>query len=184
MKRHFYINDDLDDLEAIENDLEASGVAMPQIHVLSDNDAGVETHHLHRVESILKLDVIHSTIIGFILGLVAASLVIGVAYFSGIPETITWVPPVFLAVVLLGFCTWEGGLMGIQKPSQEFLRFKGDLGEGKHVMFVDVSGEQEPILERIVNMHPGMHHAGTGHAAPWWFVFSRKQYERFIQWGP
>ena len=31
MKRFYYISDDLDDLEQIEHDLEAGGIARPQI---------------------------------------------------------------------------------------------------------------------------------------------------------
>ncbi|MFT7496839.1 MAG: hypothetical protein ACI9V8_001739, partial [Urechidicola sp.] len=35
MKRHYYISDDLDDLDRIEQELESSGVHKPQIHVFS-----------------------------------------------------------------------------------------------------------------------------------------------------
>jgi len=48
MKRHFYISDDLDDLDRIEVELEARGVHKPQIHVFSKDDTGVDAHdHLH-----------------------------------------------------------------------------------------------------------------------------------------
>ncbi|AGH46335.1 hypothetical protein C427_4230 [Paraglaciecola psychrophila 170] len=30
----------------------------------------------------------------------------------------------FLAVIVLGFCTWEGGLVGIQIPNYQFKRFQ------------------------------------------------------------
>ena len=33
--------DDLDDLEVVERDLEQAGITKPQIHVLSEDDAGV-----------------------------------------------------------------------------------------------------------------------------------------------
>jgi len=56
MKRHYYISDDLDDLEVVERDLEAAGVTTPQIHVLSEDDAGLDAHHLHKVEAVLKRD--------------------------------------------------------------------------------------------------------------------------------
>ena len=36
MLRHYYISDDLDDLEAVELELEGKGVSTPQIHVLSE----------------------------------------------------------------------------------------------------------------------------------------------------
>ena len=54
MKRYYYLSTDLDDLEIVERDLEAAGITTPQIHVLSLDDQGVEQHHLHNVEAVLK----------------------------------------------------------------------------------------------------------------------------------
>ena len=137
MKRHYFISDDLDDLEAVERDLEAAGVTTPQIHVLSEDDAGVESHHLHEVEAVLKKDVVHGTEMGAIVGVIGAAAVILLAWISGLTETYTWVPAIFLAIIVLGFCTWEGGLIGIQEPHVDFRRFQDDLHEGKHILFVD-----------------------------------------------
>ncbi len=36
MNRHYYISDNLDELERLEAELEASGIATEQIHVLSE----------------------------------------------------------------------------------------------------------------------------------------------------
>ena len=47
----------LDDLEVLEEQLEASGIATPQIHVLSRDEAEVHPHrHLHEVEYFMKTD--------------------------------------------------------------------------------------------------------------------------------
>ena len=56
MLRHYYVSDDLDELEIVERELEAEGFTEPQIHVLSLDDCHVEQHHLHEVESLLKQD--------------------------------------------------------------------------------------------------------------------------------
>ena len=79
MNRHYYISEDLNELEAVETELEESGLATAQIHVLSDDDAGLEQHHLHEVESVLKRDVVHSTEIGALVGVVLAALVLVLA---------------------------------------------------------------------------------------------------------
>jgi hypothetical protein len=105
MKRVFYISDDLDDLELVEYELELSGISTPQIHVLSDNDAEVSSHHLHPVRSVMRNDVIHSTEIGAVIGVCAAVLVILAAYISGVTETTGWIPFIMLAIVILGFIT-------------------------------------------------------------------------------
>jgi hypothetical protein len=54
MKRHYYIGDNLEDMASAERGLEAAGISTPQIHVLSNDDAGVELSHLHEVEAVLK----------------------------------------------------------------------------------------------------------------------------------
>lgn len=184
MKRHFFISSDLDDLEQVERDLEAAGVTTPQIHVLSEDDAGVKAHHLNDVEAVLRKDVVHGTERGAVIGVIGAALVLLLAWSTGIAETVTWVPPVFLAIIVLGFCTWEGGLIGIQEPHSDFQRFQSDLRDGKHVLFVDVWREQEDILRRVVRSHPGLVSAGEGPAAPGWFLGARNRFDRFMKTAP
>ena len=184
MKRHYYVSDDLDDLEIVERDLEAAGVTTPQIHVLSEDDAGVEEHHLHNVEAVLKKDVVHGTELGAVVGVVGGAAVILFAYLSGITETYTWVPPIFLAVIIVGFCTWEGGLIGIQEPHVDFQRFQDRLHEGKHILFVDVDPDQEQILHDVVSQHPRLQDAGEGASTPGWVIGAQKKWAKFVQVAP
>lgn len=184
MKRHYYISDDLDDLEVIENQLEASGVTTPQIHVLSEDDSGVEEHHLHQVEAVLKKDVVHGTELGAIVGAVAAAAILLITWWTGLAETYTWVPSIFLSVIILGFCTWEGGLIGIQEPHTDFRRFQDDLHAGKHILFVDVDPEQEEILSKVVAQHPRLQNAGEGESTPRLVVALQKKFTRFMQVAP
>ncbi len=93
MNRHYYISDNLDDLEAVENELEANGINTEQIHVLSEQVADVEEHHLHEVNSLMKQDVVHSGEIGAVVGLPLAALVLGGAYWLGWTESAAgWMP--------------------------------------------------------------------------------------------
>ena len=181
MKRHFYISDDLDDLEMIERQLEDAGVTTPQIHVLSEDDAGVKAHRLNDVEAVLRKDVVHGTERGAVVGIIAAAIILFTAWATGIATTITWVPPVFLAVIILGFCTWEGGFIGIQKPHSDFVRFQDTLRSGKHVLLVDVSLDQEHILQQVTGEHPKLTPAGEGHSAPGWFLGIRGMFEQIIK---
>lgn len=172
MRRHYFISDNLDDLEVFEEQLEAAGVATPQIHVLSRNDADVEHHHhLHEVQSFMKNDIVHLTMRGAVVGVCAFVLVIAVAYLAGWTESAAgWTPVIFLAVILLGFCTWEGGLLGIQKPNHNFKRFEQALRDGKHVFFVDLESRQEEILEKVLKSHPKVERAGTGVSTQHWLL--------------
>lgn len=184
MKRHFYIGSDLSDLEALERELQESGVSAPQLHVLSENDAAVESHHLHEVDSVLKRDVVHSGEVGFLVGVVAAIGVLFVAGLAGWPETYTWVPFLFLSIVLFGFCTWEGVFIGLQKPHQDFMRFAQKLRQGQHVFFVDVSSTQEQMLDGVMTHYPQLQVAGVGESAPDWIIHMRQQWQRFIHSAP
>lgn len=184
MKRHYYVSNDLDDLESLELELEKAGVDTEQIHVLSDNDAYLETHHLHAVDSISKKDVVRSGFIGLGIGVIGAAAILFLSYQFGVSESVTWAPALFLSVAFLGFCTWEGGLLGIQRTNKDFARFQNDLDNGKHVFFVDVKADQEHLLEEVISKHPRLDKAGLGDASPEWVVGAQKRFHRFMHWAP
>lgn len=178
MKRHYFISDDLDDLENIEEELERRGIYRPQIHVLSKDDTAVERHtHLHNIEAIFKQDVVHGTLVGAVLGLIAAALVITIGYLSKLPDTYTWMPFYFLAIVMFGFVTWSGGFYGIQTPHHDFRRFQKDLDEGKHVFIIDVEPAQEEVIRQMKYEHPHLSDAGTGNATPRWVVMGQQNFK-------
>ena len=184
MKRHYFVSDDLDDLAHTERELEGAGVSKPQIHVLSEDDAGVAIHHLHTVEAVLKKDVVHGTQLGALCGAIGAILVVGLAWATGFAETYTWVPAIFFAIIVLGFCTWEGGLIGIQQPHSQFRRFQELLKQGKHILLIDVEPQQEAALATIVNKHPGLRAAGEGNATPKWVIRSQQLWTNFVHAAP
>ncbi len=184
MRRHYFISDDLGDLGRVERELEAGGVTTPQIHVLSNDDAGVEAHQLHNVEAVLKKDVVKGTERGALFGVIAAAAVLVLAWFSGVTATYTWVPAIFLAVIVLGFCTWEGGLIGIQESHVDFKRFQQDLAAGKHVLFVDVDPGQESTLRAVARNHPMLRAAGQGESTPRMVVRFQDKWSRFMKLAP
>jgi hypothetical protein len=177
MQRHFFISDDLDDLERFEEQLEAGGVWRPQVHVLSAKVADATEHaHLNCVRSMMRSDIIHSTTRGALIGLAAAAAVLLVAYFAGWTGTAAgWVPFGFLAVLVLGFCTWEGGLSGIQRPNHFFTRFDQALKDGRHVFFVDLAPGQEPVLQKVLADHPAVEPAGTCKSAQHHWILAVQQ---------
>jgi len=178
MKRHYFISDNLDDLDLIEVELEARGIKKPQIHVLSKDDTGVDTHkHLHNIVSLFKQDIVHGTILGAFFGLFAAAVVIAIGYISKLPETYTWMPFYFLAIVMFGFITWSGGFYGIQTPHKDFRRFQNDLNNGKHIFIIDVDPSQENIVNHVKARHPHLSDAGSGSATPRWIVMGQQGFK-------
>jgi hypothetical protein len=185
MKRHYFISDNLDDLADVERELESRGLSSLQIHVLSQSDAEVEHRKLHPVVTFMKTDVVRSTLIGAIIGISLCMLTLGIAHAVGVAETkIGWIPVIFLSIVLLGFCTWEGGLRGIQEPNHHFLSFQQALQSGKHILFVDVDKDQEAVLSGVATQHPEMKGLRVDAAGPHWVVAWQQRCLNFIRTLP
>lgn len=162
MKRHYFVTKDLQDLEQVETELEHAGISAEHVHVLTDDTAGAATHHLHPVNDFMKRDVVHSAIIGASLGLMLVMFVLILVSISGLAAHTGWAPFVLLCIVLMGFSTWEGGLMGIQRPNHELQRFMGSIRKGRHVLLVDVNEQQESTLTGVIANHPALRQAHDG----------------------
>lgn len=184
MKRYYFLTDDLDRLQQVQNDLQENGLTEPQIHVLSNDDSGVMRRKLNNVEAVLRKDVVQAMERGALVGLGASALVLAVSYYSGITETVGWVPFVFLAVVVLGFFTWEGGLFGIQEPHHDFKRFKQALASGRHLLLIDIDKQEKNALERVTAHYPELEFSGTGSATPHWFISLRNKWKNFVEVMP
>lgn len=181
--RHYFISDDLDDLELFEQQLEAAGVTTPQIHVLSKHDTDIAHHeHLNYVQSFLKKDVVHSTEIGAVAGVCLAVISLMIAYIFGWTQSAAgWMPFIFLAIIILGFCTWEGGLIGMETPNYNFTRFEEALKNNQHILFIDLKHEQEGLLKKIADKHPKLKTAGRGAATPNWIVVMENIIPKFFK---
>jgi hypothetical protein len=175
--RHYFISNDLDDLELFEEQLEKENIATAQIHVLSNDIEGVRQHsHLHEVQSFMKIDIIHSGLIGAAIGTCIFSTILMLTHYLDWHESgAGWMPFIFLALILFWFCIWEGGLIGIHRPNHLFVQFKQALKDGLHVFYVDLYPAQEAILERIVKLHPQVSLAGTGKAESHWLVLLQQK---------
>jgi len=180
MIRHYYVSDDLEDLANVEKELASAGLTAPQIHVLSEQDAGVQNHNLHEVESVLKQDVVHSTEVGAIFGIAGAMATLVISYFMGLTTSAAgWVPSIFLSIVVLGFCTWEGGFIGIQSTNINFKQFQEALKKGQHILFVDALPHQEVSINNVVKTHRHLQNAGVGSATPYLVVRAQEIFSRF-----
>lgn len=184
MTRYFFISDDLDELERFEEELENADLVTPQIHLLTLDDGGAANHqHLHEVTALMKTNVLHSMLYGAAVGLVASIFLLALAHLAGWTESAAgWLPFIFLAVIVLGFFTWEGGLWGIDTPNQSFDHFEEAIRGGKHLFFVDVlpgKGHRK-ILESAVGKHPKIELAGTARGAPHWIVNWQYGLKRFF----
>ncbi|WBG66384.1 magnesium transporter [Pseudomonas citronellolis] len=180
MNRHYYISNDLDELENVESELKANGIAEEQMHVLSEQDAQLDQRHLHEVPDVMRKDLVRGGKYGLGIGIALAVLVLALGYFAGWSESAAgWIPVLFLAAVLLGFSPWEGSFFGLQRPSGDIQRFAPSLHAGRHVFFVDVRADQEPLLDMVVGHHPRLEVAGFGAPMPRWVLAWEQAWHRF-----
>jgi len=178
--RHYYVSDSLDELETIEQELEAQDITYEQFHVLSSQDAEVSEHgHLHEVPSLLKRDIVRSTLKGATVGIILAPLSLFVVSLTNLTQSVGWFPFVFLALVILWFCTWEGGFIGIQTPNKDFVRFENSLIKGKHIFFVDIAAAQEAKLRQVLKEHSKLEPMGDGEATSGMVIQAQHLWHRF-----
>ena len=119
------------------------------------------------------------------IGVIGAVLILLVAYFFNWHTTaVGWIPFGFCAVVVLGFCTWEGGLIGIQTPNYQFKRFQHLLSQGMHIFFVDITPEQHSVLRDVSRNHPSLRYAGSGEATPSWVVNGQTKFSQVMKTMP
>lgn len=173
--RHYFVSNNLDDLELLERELESSGIFRSRIHVLSHDDVSVAEHRpLNSVKSLFRNDAIHSGIVGAELGAIAVAALMGLVYFMGWHQAVGWLPFAFLAIVIFGFCIWEGGLIGIQRPNVHYKRFQEELEAGNHVFIVELDPAQQQPFEAMLAGHPDLKARGTEMGVPHW-IFTLQQ---------
>lgn len=182
--RYFFVSNDLDELERFEEELENSELVKPQLHLLTLDEGDAAKHqNLHEVTALMKTNVLYSMLYGAAVGLLASIFVLALAHLAGWTQTAAgWLPFIFLAIILLGFFTWEGGLWGIDTPNQQFQRFEKVMRSGRHLFFVDVlpgKGHRK-TLERAVGKYPNIESAGTAHGTPHWIVSWQHSLKRFF----
>ncbi len=184
MKRHYFVGQDIADLQPEKAALMAGGIPELQLHVLSQHEADLEIHQLRPVADFMKTDVIHRGLQGLVIGLVSGAAILALTSTMGWQQQAGWVPFVFLAIVAVGFCTWEGGFLGFQQQNPKFSRFQPDLLRNRYILFVDIMPDQEFLLRDVLDNFAGLKPAGSGEAMPGWVVRGQQQIKSFVHWAP
>lgn len=156
MKTHMFLTKNIDKLEQTEIELESQGIPRSHIKIYSEDEVGLHAHHLPSVSDISKRDLIHSGFLGAAVGGFVATTVLMAATMTGWAAAFGWLPFVFLALVVFGFSTWEGGLMGINKINHRFERVQELIKEGSYLLIVDVNQPEEEKLATTMGRHPEM----------------------------
>lgn len=185
MKRYFYVSNDLRSVERLQNSLTDKGIALDQVHVLTNNESEADRRNLNTVHSLLRKDVIRSGFYGAGIGAILAALALATAYFFGWTNTAAgWIPFIFLAIVLFGFSTWEGGFLGFQRPHYQFKKLNKALQRGKHVLYVDVLDSEKAMVESLIRDTESVTKVSEASGEPHWFVSWRTGFRSFLKAMP
>lgn len=156
MKNLMFITDDLDELEATEKKLEDKGIPRSHIHVFSKNEAKLERRDIPSLNDFSKRDVVRSGLYGALLGGFLSGTFLMTSWALGWTEGIGIIPVGFVTIALFGFCTWEGGLWGIQTVNRRFDKFRKEIATGAHLLIVDATEEELKTVEDTVSQFEHM----------------------------
>ena len=154
MKHAYYLSEDLNELETVHNELIETGLKDSNIHVLSDDEASVARHHMRNANPFMITNVVRALFVGACIGLIAGGLMMSVPFLFGFSASIGSIPFTLGALFLLGFATWEGGFVGLQKVHPKFIHVLKRVHTGKHLMIVDYSDKKAPLLGAVKRQHP------------------------------
>jgi hypothetical protein len=151
-----YLTDDIDELDAAEHDLEENGIPRSHIHILSNSEGEVEQHNLPQFSEWSKRDIASSGLKGASVGVILSAMILLGGFAYGVVGATTWILLSFVAVMVMGFCTWEGGLMGIAKLNHSFAAYREALDRGEHLLVVDTDNDMEERAARYSVESHGM----------------------------
>jgi hypothetical protein len=68
MKRLYYLSSSIESVEQVSNDLHEKGITDWNFHIISKDEAGLYSHHLHSASLIQRTDVVRFVERGLISG--------------------------------------------------------------------------------------------------------------------
>ena len=152
MKTIYYLASTLGSTQNIANELHKAGVKNWFIHIISNDESGINNRRLHSSNYLETLDLVRDgaigAILGFLVGISAAGLI---AYLQPLGGTL----PNFIYFLIVGLMTlfglWEGGLAGIASKNKKLAEFKHDLAAGKYLILIYTTKRNESRVQYIMS---------------------------------
>ncbi len=151
MRRLYYLADNLDIVDEIAKILQRAGISDWNFHVLSKDDAGLYTHHLHSATPLHRRDVIRTgergALLGFGVGLLAAIFSMLLLELSPVHSMVVFGIAVVLPTL---FGAWAGGLVGLSLENHKVARFHRDIEAGRALLMIDVEPAHETRIQNLM----------------------------------
>lgn len=162
MKRLFYLVDAIDSVESISDDLHRDGVSNWRFHVVSKDEAGLYSHHVHSASVLDRTDLPRFVERGLIIGgLFALFFILPLALWGDLAWPVSAFVAMGVFAVLAG--GWLGGFGGIGSENYRIRRFHKDIETGKYLVMVDVPKADVERVEMLMQrLHPEAALGGEG----------------------
>lgn len=158
MKRLYYLAENLNTVDEIATVLHRAGISDWNFHVLSKDDAGLYTHHLHSATPLHRRDVIRTgergALLGFGVGLLAAIFSMLLLEASPVHSMVIFGIAIVLPTL---FGAWAGGLVGLSLENHKVARFHHDIEAGRALLMIDVDRAHERRIQALMltfSAHP------------------------------
>ncbi|XOZ33822.1 hypothetical protein ACMDCT_00865 [Halomonadaceae bacterium KBTZ08] len=154
MKRLFYLVDQMDNVEAISEDLHDEGITDWRFHILSRDDAGLFTRRLHSATLFDRTDLARYTERGALAGALFGLTFIATAQWAQAftMPSVAWIA-LFLFMTAAG--AFIAGFGGIGTENYRIRRFHDAIENGQHLVMVDVKQKDEQRMKELMaERHP------------------------------
>ncbi|PJE78713.1 hypothetical protein CI610_02348 [invertebrate metagenome] len=150
MRQHHYLLPDLEAAERLSLAIESSGVDHQHIHVIHRDRTSLEQRHLNGLSVIEESDVLHCGERGLLVGVLLA-IAVGFSLYEWLEgHPVVAVVVFFAVVVIVGFATWVGGMIGASSDNYRLAPYHDDILQGKAVVMVDLLPEEASSVIEMV----------------------------------
>ena len=162
MKQQLYLLPDLDSSKQLVSLVEAEGIPDKHIHVAHRDHTSAQRYHLNDLNFIEEFDTIHAGERGLMIGVVLAILA-GLSLYELLEgHPVASAITLFFGVIILGFSTWLGGLIGSSSDNYRLQPFHEHLQQGGSLVLIDVRTDMESRLASLIRRSfPQARPAGT-----------------------
>ena len=152
MKTMYYLTSTLGSTQSIADELHRVGVSDWFIHVLSNDESGLNKQHLHSSNYLETLDLVRDGILGTILGLLIGLLAVGlIAYLQPLGGALPTIIYFFIIGLAVLFGLWEGGLAGIASKNRKLAGFDKPIAEGNYLILIYTTKKNESRVQFIMS---------------------------------
>lgn len=158
MKTIYYLASTLGSTQRIADELHNAGVKDWFIHIVSNDESGLNKQHLHSSNYLETLDLVRDGVIGAILGFLIGAFAAGlIAYIEPLGGTLPNIIYIFIIGLMTLFGLWEGGLTGIASKNRKLAEFDQDIADGKYLILIYTTKKNEARIQYIMtHKFPGV----------------------------